>query len=164
MNKSVKPGEKVDLRISGESAIVPNVVGEQLEAAQSMLIFAGFVMGDITETDSTRPSGEVLTQSLEGETRALMGAKVNITVSRSAPVMYQAQTKISITAPAGGVEILCTLVESTGEREVYRAAVSEGEQSISLDIETQEKGPHLVRLYLNGELETETQIDFTEEF
>ena len=159
----VKPGDKVDLSVSGESAEVPNVTGYRLDEAQSRLVAAGFLLGDVFDAVSEADEGEVIAQSVAPGTVALMGSAVNLTISQSEPVMYRAKTKVVITATAGGAQVLCTLMESAGEREVYRAELPEGRQEIELDIRTEEKGKHVVRIYLNGEVTAESEIEFTEE-
>lgn len=164
VNEWVKPGDRVNLRVSGESGTVPNLAGFTVEEAKDLLIASGFELGQVTEQISeTDTPGAVLAQSAEPDSVQLMGMQVDITVASRAPITSRAQTTVVIQAPEGGVEVVCTLVESTGEREIYRAQMEEGNQSIKLDLDSLEPGTHVVRIYLDGELANEKEIEFVEE-
>ena len=163
VNEWVKPGDRVTLRISGESAQIPELLGYTAEEARNELIANGFELGTVTEAMSSQPAGVVIGQAIAPGEVALMGSAVNVTVSQSLPVMYRAQTSIIVPVPPEGVEVVCTLMESTGEREVRRFQLTEGEREITLDLDTFEGGAHMVRLYLNGELKDEKELMFVEE-
>lgn len=63
-----------------EPCILPNMVGMQLEAAESSLEETTFILGDVTEEESEVDEGLVLSQSLSpGEQEC--GATVNLVVS-----------------------------------------------------------------------------------
>ncbi|MEG1812038.1 MAG: protein kinase, partial [Clostridia bacterium] len=142
VNEWVKPGDKVNLSISGESAKMPDLSGYTLEEAKGLLIASGFELGNVSEAISEAPAGLIIDQSVEAETVALMGEKIHVTVSQSLPKSCRAQTTIVVQAPEKGVEVVCTLVETSGEREVYRKTLSEGQQEITLDLDTLEPGTH----------------------
>ncbi len=163
VNEWVKPGDKVALHISGESGEVPNLIGYTLDEARAHLIASGFELGAITEQISTQKSGLVIGQSLaEGEI-ALMGTKVGVTVSQMQPVNYRAQTTVVIESIEPGVEFVCKIVELSGEREVFSRELNAGREEIMLNINSFEPGIHIVRVYLDGELAIEKEIDFVEE-
>ena len=127
------------------------------------MIESGFELGEVTEQLSSQKAGLVIGQSIAENEVALMNTKVNITVSQQQPISYRAQTTVVIEAPEEGVEVVCILEESTGEREFYRADLPVGRQEIPLDISTFEAGTHAVRVYLNGVLAIEKEIQFVEE-
>lgn len=163
VNEWVKPGARVDLSISGESAAVPDVEGYTPEEAKNILIAGGFALGDISEETSQADRGLIIGQNPQPGILALMGEKVNVTISKGMPVTCRAQTTVMVQSPASGVEVVCTLEESTGEKEVYRALLDGERQEITLDLETLEPGVHKVRLYLDGELVNEKEIEFIED-
>ena len=163
VNQWVKPGDRVDLIVSGESASVPDLRGYTVEEAEDLLVASGFVLGQVSEAIDEMEAGLVVDQSLEPGTLALMGESVDVTVSQAMPVTCRAQVTIGVQASEQGVEVVCTLVESTGEREVYRATLEEEQQEITLNLDSFEPGMHTVRLYLDGELVTEKDIEFVPE-
>ena len=160
VNQWVKPGDRVDLTVSGESASVPDLYGYTVEEANGLLVASGFVLGQVTEAIDEMDAGLVVDQSVEAGTLALMGESIDVTVSQAMPVTCRAQVTIGVQASEHGVEVVCTLLESTGEREVYRATLEEEQQEITLNLDSFEPGMHTVRLYLDGELVTEKDIEF----
>jgi hypothetical protein len=69
------------------TAIVPNVVGQNVAAAQPTIVAAGFQAGTPTPgLDLTKPDGTVLDQVPAGSSRANRGSIVNLVVARSVVV------------------------------------------------------------------------------
>jgi beta-lactam-binding protein with PASTA domain/tRNA A-37 threonylcarbamoyl transferase component Bud32 len=160
VNEWVKPGDVVSLRISGESAPVPELTGYTLDEARSILISAGFAVGDILEADSAEKQGTVIYQSIPAEIEALLSTPVDLTISRVTTVIYRATTSINIIVPSEGAMVHCTVEESTGEREVYSQTFEAGEHSVKLTLESEEPGVHAVRVYINEELAAEKDLIF----
>ena len=121
------------------------------------------MLGEVSEAINEMEPGLIVDQGIEPGSLALMGEAVDVTVSQKLPVTCRAQTVINVQVPAQGVEVVCTLMESAGEREVYRATLEEGQQEITLNLDTLEPGAHKVRLYLDGELASEKEIEFIED-
>ncbi len=79
---------KLEISLQSNLVKVPMLLGETLESAESMITNAGFVVGNIYyDPDSTQPIGTVISQSIEGDTEALLGTEIDITVS-GAGVVY----------------------------------------------------------------------------
>lgn len=78
----VSKGTRVTLTVSTglETKQVPNVTGQSLDAARATLESMGFVV-QVTEEDSDRPQGEVLSVPQAGETLTV-GTTVEVRVSR----------------------------------------------------------------------------------
>lgn len=164
VNEWVQPGDRVDLVISGESAYVPDLANYTTEEAEGLLIAEGFTLGQVGETyDAEAEPGLIVSQSRQPGTRALMGEAIDVTVCVQPPTLCRACTTVVVQVPAKGVEAVCTLVESTGEREVYRQILEEGRQEIYLELDSLESGVHAVRLYLDGVQVDEKEIDFIED-
>ena len=79
----VKRGESVLVIISRGSGqvSVQKLIGQTQEAAQDAVLAQGLAVGDITIAPSTAQKGMVIAQSPEAGTSALLGSKVNLTVS-----------------------------------------------------------------------------------
>ncbi len=79
--RRVDPGQKVTVSVSSGSATsVPGVVGQTLDAANTMLIERGYVVR-ILESESPFEAGTVVTQSPDAGTELNAGQPVDITVS-----------------------------------------------------------------------------------
>lgn len=161
VNEWVKPGDKVTLYISGESATMPTLLGLPLEDAQNQLTSSGFVAGGVVEALSNEPEGTVIAQSVDPGVEVLLGTQVKLTVSQYQAVTYRAQTSVVVAVPEGGAQVRCTLEESGEEREVYLSVLESGNQTIRLDLDSLEMGTHTVRVYVDGKLEAEKQIEFS---
>lgn len=83
---SVDISETVTLTVAtdkDENAVeVPNLVGlSSQDLAKQYLESVGLKLGTVTEDDSDRPAGEVLSQSIDNPDTASKGEKINIVVS-----------------------------------------------------------------------------------
>ncbi len=66
----------------GESVVVPNVVGEQLSEAESLILQACLTVGTVSTANSdTVPADNVISQAPGGGTSVASGSAVNIVVS-----------------------------------------------------------------------------------
>ncbi len=160
VNEWVKPGDVVNLTISGESAPMPELTGYTLEEAKSILVGAGFAVGKIIESDSDDKEGTVIGQSIQPEVPSLLSTPVDLTISRVTVKVYRAATAINIVVPSEGAVVHCTVEETTGERTVYQQTLTAGEHTIRLTLESQEAGSHTVRVYINDELAAEKALIF----
>ncbi|MDL2205513.1 Stk1 family PASTA domain-containing Ser/Thr kinase [Eubacteriales bacterium OttesenSCG-928-N13] len=162
VNEWVKPGDKVKLSISGESAPVPMVLGVPLENAKNSLISSGFTVdSNVIERLSTEEEGTVIAQSVDAGMMALLGAPIQLTISQVRQTTYRAQKKFWVAIPSGGADVRCTVEQDSQEIEQYAARLEqEGNQAIGLDLEADTPGNHTVRMYVNGELKIEEAIEF----
>ena len=152
----------VNLVLSGRSAIVPDVTGMSLEDAQILLEVNGFAAGAITYQKDAFAPDTVLSQSLAGDTSALMGAEVDLTVSELDPASsFKAQVELHLAAEKEGDEVRLVLVDADGSRTALREALAEaGEQVVSITLYSRYEGMHTVEIYLAGELAAERLVEF----
>ena len=160
VNEWAKPGDVVKLTISGESAPMPELTGYTLEEAKSILVGAGFALGNVTEADSEETEGTVIIQSIQPEVPSLLSTPVDLTISRVTVKLYRASTSINIVVPPEGADVHCTIEEASGERTVYQQTLTAGDHAIKLTLESQESGAHTVRVYINKELAAEKDLIF----
>jgi len=82
-NTLVAPGTSVDLTVSAgpQLVIVPNVVGLLLSAAQTAIVNAGFVLGEVTEQPSVQPPGTVLIQIPPAGVTAPLGSTIDLVIA-----------------------------------------------------------------------------------
>ena len=160
VNEWVKPGDVVALTISGESAPMPELTGYTLEEAKSLLVGAGFALGNVIEADSDEKEGTVIAQSIAPEVPSLLSTPVDLTISRVTVSVYRATTSINIVVPQAGASVHCTVEEASGERTVYQETLPAGDHTIKLTLESEEAGAHAVRVYINDELAAEKDLIF----
>lgn len=162
INEWVKPGDHVQISISGESAPVPLALGLTLDEAKATMVASGFIVDpNVIEKLSTEEEGNVIAQSVEAGTKALLGAPIQLTISQVQPVSYRAQKKVVIAIPEGGADVRCVVLEDNQEIEQFNTRYEQaGNQSIGLDLETETQGMHIMRVYVNGELKVEEEIEF----
>lgn len=102
-------GTTVALSLSAgqRSGTVPTLAGLTLDAAQAALQAAGFDVGEITETQSTQPRGEVLLSTPAAGTAATLPAAVALVISGGANMVVVPElTGQSLAAARRSVESL----------------------------------------------------------
>lgn len=81
----VKKGDTVTLYVSNGpdnvDVIVPQLIGKTLSEAEAELKENHLNLGTVTETDSDKPEGEVIDQSVEGGTTTKANSNIKLTVS-----------------------------------------------------------------------------------
>ncbi len=102
-HRRVKRNATVTLAVSQgpEFAVVPNVVKKELEAARIELENAGFKVAPVEQFSSEVPAAAVIGQSPEGDTQAVKGSTVKLTVSKGTepkPVLVPDLTGLSLEA------------------------------------------------------------------
>jgi eukaryotic-like serine/threonine-protein kinase len=83
----VPVGTRVTLFISSGKPLVtvPSVVGQSEGAARAQLTDQGFVVTTSTQTSTTTPDGEVISQSPAGETEVAPGSTINLVIAKAPP-------------------------------------------------------------------------------
>lgn len=98
-------GDKVTIYISQgtEKIKVPNVVGKTEADAKAALQAAGFSVGTVTQENSaTVAAGQVISQSVKGDTFAATSEAVNLVVSKGAQATDMYTCKATLNAPTVG--------------------------------------------------------------
>jgi serine/threonine-protein kinase len=111
--QSVPAGSKVTLFISSGPAKVnvPDVTGEPENRAKSDLQAAGFEVSATSQTTSSTPNGDVISQSPSGNSKAAPGSTVSIVVAKAATttqipdVRGQAAATATSALQAAGLEV-----------------------------------------------------------
>ena len=109
-----KEGDTITVTISQgeEEAIVPNVIGKEMDAAVAELEEAGFFVKAETAYSSTVNAGYVITQSVSGGSNQPMGSTIKLTVSGGAETAYY---NFSVTVqPQEDLETVFTLKDADG--------------------------------------------------
>ena len=127
-------GSSVDLVVSSGPAVttVPNVTGLSQAAAETAILAADLVAGSVTtQTSSTVPAGDVISQNPAAGTSVPPGAAVDLVVSLGTGMVYDhALTDIPVSGSVGGtsadtqasddVHQVITETESDGNPETIR--------------------------------------------
>ncbi|MCI0184168.1 Stk1 family PASTA domain-containing Ser/Thr kinase [Sulfoacidibacillus ferrooxidans] len=140
-----------------QSAAVPNVQGQSVSNASSMLKSDGFAVGQVTNTpSSTVPSGQVISQSPLPGQQAVAGSAVNLTVSSGEPAgstLVTANVNVSLppgTALPATVKIVVTDV--LGTRTAVDTSQSTAQASYAVQVTTTPSHPAQIDVYENGQL------------
>ena len=89
----LSPGQYVTVYISSgpKTAVMPDVLGKPLEAAQKQLSDLGFTNVEVERVASSRPEGEVISQSVDKDTELELDERILLKVSKGAPVTEPTQ-------------------------------------------------------------------------
>lgn len=103
-NTEVEAGSVITIYYASDEDLitVPNVVDLEVEMAQALIESVKQLVFDtnITEENSDKPAGTVISQSPEGEEKVYPGTKVSLVVSNGIPASSVAE--IPITLPSNG--------------------------------------------------------------
>jgi len=81
---TVEPGRTVVLVVAKPLPRVPNVIGDKLTKARSVLLEAGFGL-TVRQQESSKPKGTVIAQSPKGGASAKPGRMITLVVAKAAP-------------------------------------------------------------------------------
>jgi len=175
------PGQTIKLWVSTGPDIVekpmPNVVGIQAEKALELLQQLGFTNVKTKDTDSDKPKGEVVTQSVQKNTETDVTAEILLQVSRGNKETKPQETKpgateesketqtasIAFALPARKEVVILTIYRVEGDEriEVIDAQeISPGTASFFLDLTG--TGTQIYEVYIDGELYKTLPVEFTE--
>jgi serine/threonine-protein kinase len=86
----LEKGKSVDLIVSKGQEVkksgVPDVIGDSLGSAKEIIQKMGFSVGSVTEQESDRPSGTVLSQSPQPASEAAEKSAINLVVAKQRTV------------------------------------------------------------------------------
>ncbi|MDT0342120.1 Stk1 family PASTA domain-containing Ser/Thr kinase [Streptomyces litchfieldiae] len=129
--EQAEPGSEITLTVAvePEGIEVPDVVGDNLEAARAELRAAGFTVTTLNQTDDSRPENEVISQTPRAGDRAEAGTVVQLTIAvRSQPqqvtipndlnnqplaTVRQRLTDLGLTVTVNGPDTVTAIVTGT---------------------------------------------------
>ena len=171
-------GQTIKLWISTGPDIVtkamPNVVGIQAEKALELLEQLGFTNVKTKDTNSDKPKGEVVTQSVQKNTETDVTSEILLQISRGpkettpmepAPTEETKPTQtasIAFALPARKEVVILTIYRVEGDEriEVIDAQeISPGTASFFLDLTG--TGTQIYEVYIDGELYKTVSVEFT---
>lgn len=153
----VSKGDVIELVISlGSNEVlkdVPDLRGQQQDAAKQLLINAGLRVGGITTAeDSTKADGEVVTQSIPPNTKVKKNTYVSFTINK-----LPLEDKIynfSYTVPSDAW-VTIEQTDSKGTQTIYEIGSSAGEV---IDKEIHYTGTGTIKVYLDKTLAKEEKL------
>lgn len=152
--------DPVVISVSGQSVLMPELVGLELEGAQALIESEGLTVGAVSEGYSAdAPARSVIAQSIPANTEVLTGTVVDLTISQSQETLYYPDSRFTVVSPLENLQAEVTLVTPSG-REVtaYTGRLSAGTHQVELS--SAEMGVHTVRVYLDGVLMDTTEVLF----
>ena len=154
-------GQEIEVTLSGGSTLVPDLSGQTYEDALAMIkennLVAGKVIyGDVNSDDSI---GKVLAQTPAAGTMAVLDTQVTLTIGAKGKA-YHADMNVSIPAGAQSVPLRVTLEENGQEIEQYSGMTTAGDAyTVIIPVSSSQSGTLPCRVYLNGELISEQEVD-----
>jgi len=154
-------GDTLQVVVSGGSAIVPEVLGQEQAAAEKLITDAGLVAGAVyEETQDESLNGRAAQQQPASGAQVIQGAAVTVTYYQYTPV-YRGQATLELPRREGGMHVRVTLVEEDGtEKDIYSAMhAAAGSPIHTIDVADDTPGQRQIRIYLDGSLYTEATVE-----
>ncbi len=120
-----------------DAAVVPNVVGYSQDIAQKLIESAGFKVGNVTEANSDKAKGTVISQSPNGSETADKGAAVALVVSNGVPEATSTTISVKLPKSSGASGTLKVYLNSTlynGDGEQFPREVSFSGETITITL------------------------------
>lgn len=120
-----------------DAATVPAVVGYSQDIAKKLIESAGFTVGNVTEANSDKEKGVVLSQSPEGNTTADAGAPIALVVSNGVPEATTATITVTLPKSSGASGTMKVYLNSTlynSDQEQFPREVSFSGETISITL------------------------------
>ena len=152
--------DPVVIAVSGESVLMPSLMGLDLEGAKALIESEGLTVGSIVEGYSAdAPVRTVIAQSVAADTKVLAGTAVDLTVSERREAVYYPDSRFTVVVPLESLLAEVTLVTPSGTEVIaYTGELPMGTHAVELS--STEKGMHTVRVYLDGVLMDTTELLF----
>ncbi|PWI57339.1 Stk1 family PASTA domain-containing Ser/Thr kinase [Sulfoacidibacillus thermotolerans] len=140
-----------------QSAAVPNVQGQSLSSASSMLKADGFSVGQVTNAPSaTVPAGQVISQTPQPGQQAAAGSAVNLVVSSGQPAGATAVTANVNVSLSPGTSLPATVKvvvnDVFGTRTAVDTSQSSAQATYAVQVTTTPSHPAQIDVYANGQL------------
>lgn len=116
---------------------VPRVVGYSRDIAKKLIESAGFKLGNVTEANSDKEKGVVLSQSPEGGSTADAGASVALVVSNGVPEATTATITVTLPKSSGTSGVMKVYLNSTlynGNGEQFPREVSFSGETMTITL------------------------------
>ena len=152
--------DPVVVSISGESVLMPSLVGLELDGAKALIESEGLTVGGVAEGYSAdAPVRTVIAQSVAAGAQVLAGTVVDLTVSERREAAYYPDSAFTVVVPLENLLAEVTLVTPSGTEVIaYSGELSMGTHAVELS--SAEQGVHTVRVYLDGVLMDTTELVF----
>ena len=150
----------VDLVISGESAVVPDLKGMDPATARDALGALGLNLGLVRQEASQETQGAIISQSLTADTRVLWGETVDVSVSAWRQSAFTRDVSVHLDLDHDQSAVVVALVDDNIEYVVYEGALDAGARTLFLALESRSEGLKILRTYIDDILTGEETIDF----
>lgn len=120
-----------------DAATVPVVVGYSQDIAKKLIESAGFTVGNITEANSDKEKGVVLSQSPDGNTTAESGAPIALVISNGVPEATTATITVTLPKSSGASGTMKVYLNSSlynSEQEQFPREVSFSGETITITL------------------------------
>lgn len=120
-----------------DAAVVPNVLGYSQDIAKKLIESAGFTVGNVTEANSDKEKGTVISQTPNGSETADKGAAVALVVSNGVPEATSTTISVKLPKSSGSSGVLKVYLNSTlynSDQEQFPREVSFSGETITITL------------------------------
>lgn len=152
--------DPVVITASGQSVLMPSLIGLSRESAEAILAAEGLLVGTVTEGSAEdAPVGTVLSQSVGANAQVLSGTAVDLTVNQAHAVNHYPDSKLSVVVPLNGSAVALSVTTPSGtSQEISLGTLNAGTYRIALS--SPEAGVHTVRVVIDGVTMETQEIGF----
>lgn len=151
-------GQIITLKVNSNEVLVPQLYGLTTAQASQKLKEMGLKLGNVSNAYAMDASPEtVVFQSPTADTEVYKGTSVDVYIALPNPTVYYAE--FHVFAPLTmNVTIIQTSPGGT-EKEAYNALV-QTDDTLVIDLSSNEPGQHKVDVYFDGELDRTEYVEF----
>lgn len=142
---------------------VPNVVGYSKDIATKLIESAGFKVGNVTEANSDKEKGVVISQSPDGDSTAEAGASVSLVISNGVPEATSATITVTLPKSSGASGVMKVYLNSTlynSDQEQFPREVSFSGETITITLKGTGSN-NTYQVVINDQEIQSGKIDFT---
>ena len=152
--------DPVVITASGQSVLMPSLIGLSRESAEAILAAEGLLVGTVTEGSAEdAPAGTVLSQSVGADAQVLSGTAVDLTVNQAHAATHYPDSKLSVVVPLNGSAVVLSVTTPSGTaQEISLGTLNAGTYRIALS--SPEAGTHRVRIVIDGVTMETLEIGF----
>ncbi|MBQ6715049.1 MAG: protein kinase [Clostridia bacterium] len=151
-------GQIITLKVNSNEVLVPQLYGMTAAQASQKLTEMGLKLGTVSDAYAMDAAPDtVVFQNPTADTEVYKGSSVDIYVALPNPTVYYAEFHV-FTPLTMNVRIIQTSPSGT-EKEAYNALV-EADDTLVIDLTSNEPGEHRIDVYFDGELDYTQYVVF----
>lgn len=157
-----RPGDIVQLTVSGGIVNVQDVTNMPMADAQELLLASGLTVSDqvqFVDTADTSLHGKVAAQSPVGSAQVIQGTPVYLTVYQVPGLTHSAQVTLDLPVSDQTLSVRVAILSGSAENTVYQGEYAPGDtRHPQITITAQLPGDYAYKVYTNGKFAYQQQV------